>query len=51
MKKILKQLFCKHNYVWGYKSMGNVFSHKNRWYYDDYEIGICKNCKKETINE
>lgn len=47
MRKFIKQLFCKHIYTWYYKSINNVFLHKNRWYYDDYEIGICKKCNKK----
>jgi hypothetical protein len=52
MKKIIKQLFCKHNFIRYYQSIGNQFLHKNIWYYDDWEIDRCSKCGKEkSVNE
>jgi hypothetical protein len=50
MFQFFKRLFCKHNYKWYYKTIGNDILHENRWYYDDYEVGVCTKCKDQIRN-
>lgn len=47
MKKIIKQLFCKHIFTRYWQTAGNLFYHTKQWYYDDWEVDYCKKCGKE----
>lgn len=46
MKKILKQLFCKHNYK-EYWSYGTGYLYKFQPYYDAWKVKQCTKCKKQ----
>lgn len=47
MKKFIKQFFCKHNFIEYWRSVGEIFPHKEQRYYDDWKVKICTKCKKE----